>query len=389
MTPAARLAAAAGVLDSILTGIRAETALSTWARGSRYAGSKDRTAVRDLVFAALRCKRSYARLGGAVSGRGLMIGHLRALGEDPDSLLTGPPYGLPPLLPSEGQGSLEGAPLDERCDLPAWLLPLFESALGDQTELALTALQRRAPVFLRVNLAKTSRAEAIGLLARDDITAVAHPAVETAVAVVENERRVKLSAAFDQGLVEPQDASSQAAVLELPLERGQRVLDYCAGGGGKTLAMAGCADLRIWAHDAAPRRMADLPVRARRAGISVAMVETEALERTVPFDLVLVDAPCSGSGTWRRDPEGKWALTSERLSELVALQSRILDTAVACVREGGVLAYMTCSVLEAENQVQIEGFMARHSLWRFESSHEWVPGPAGDGFYLCVLRHTG
>jgi 16S rRNA (cytosine967-C5)-methyltransferase len=183
--------------------------------------------------------------------------------------------------------------------------------------------------------------------------------------------------------VELQDASSQAVVEALPLSDGMRVLDHCAGGGGKTLAMAARGAVRLYAHDIAPRRMADLPDRARRAGISVTL--TDQPETAAPYDLVLVDAPCSGSGSWRRDPEGKWALTPERLAALLTEQAAILDRVAPMVRPGGVLAYATCSLLGAENGAQIDQFLSRRTGWVRQAERSFSPLDGGDGFYLCVL----
>jgi 16S rRNA (cytosine967-C5)-methyltransferase len=208
----------------------------------------------------------------------------------------------------------------------------------------------------------------------------------SALEVTGNARKVQASQAYREGLVELQDASSQAVVEALPLADGMRVLDHCAGGGGKTLAMAARAGLTPYAHDIAPRRMADLPERARRAGIMVTL--TEKPEAAAPYDLVLVDAPCSGSGSWRRDPEGKWALTPERLEGLLAEQASILDRAAAMVGPGGALAYATCSLLAAENWTQVDRFLSRTGGWVREVERSFSPLDGGDGFYLCVLRRV-
>jgi 16S rRNA (cytosine967-C5)-methyltransferase len=272
----------------------------------------------------------------------------------------------------------------EALDLPDWLLPVMQVSLGDRLEPVAAALRQRAPVFLRVNLARGSRKAAIVALAEDQITAVPHPLAETALEVTGNARKVQTSAAYLGGLVELQDASSQAVVEALPLADGMRVLDHCAGGGGKTLAMAARARLQLYAHDITPRRMADLPERARRAGIAVTL--TDRPENVAPFDLVLVDAPCSGSGSWRRDPEGKWALTPDRLAAVMAEQSAILDRAAAMVGPGGALAYATCSLLADENGGQIDRFLARAPGWAREVERSYSPLSGGDGFYLCALR---
>lgn len=172
----------------------------------------------------------------------------------------------------------------------------------------------------------------------------------------------------------------------LPLAADQRVLDYCAGGGGKTLAMAGQAAARFYAHDISSARMHDLPARAKRAGVKVDLLGTPALAKAGPFDLVFADAPCSGSGSWRRAPEAKWALTPDRLAELCAIQAQIMDQASALVATEGCFAYATCSLLEAENAAQVAGFLARHPGWTLLSSRVLTPLDGGDGFYIAVLK---
>ena len=385
MTPAARISAAITVLDRILAGEAAERALTGWARSSRYAGSKDRAALRDLVFTALRRRRSFAWLGGAETGRGLMLGLLRAEGTDPATLFTGEGHAPAPVGQEAGK-PLDEAPSPVRLDCPDWLWPMLTADLGPDREAALTALQSRAEVFLRVNLARCERADAIDTLAQDGIVAVPHPTVRTALQVISGAARIKMSGAMASGLVELQDAASQAAILSLPLQDGLRVLDYCAGGGGKSLAMAALFRLTIVAHDRDPGRMTDLPVRAARSGAQIVMAASADLDRLAPFDLVLADVPCSGSGTWRRTPDAKWRLDRARLDDLQALQGRILDQAAGLVAPGGVLAYATCSILDAENDVQVNAFLARAAGWRRIRTLRLLPGPAQDGFFLASLR---
>jgi 16S rRNA (cytosine967-C5)-methyltransferase len=148
--------------------------------------------------------------------------------------------------------------------------------------------------------------------------------------------------------------------------------------------MAARAGLRLYAHDVAPGRMADLPGRSERAGVQVTL--TDRPEAEAPYDLALVDAPCSGSGSWRRDPEGKWRLTPERLAELVALQAGILERVLPLVAGEGVLAYATCSLLEAENRGQVEAFLGRHPDWGLVKDRVLTPLSGGDGFYVAILR---
>lgn len=383
MTPAARVAAAAGILDRILAGEPAERALTNWGRASRFAGSGDRAALRDLVFSALRCRRSFAALGGSDTGRGLVLGLARESGADLLALFSGEGHALPP----PGAEDAGRAPLPlEALDCPDWLAPELQASLGAEFPDVMRRLRQRAPVFLRVNAARGSRENAIARLADEGIAARPHPLASFALEVTEGARKIQFSQAYSSGLVELQDASSQAVVEALPLRPGMRVLDLCAGGGGKTLAMAARAQLALWAHDSNPRRMADLPARAERAGVNVTL--TEKPERSGPYDLILTDVPCSGSGSWRRDPEGKWALTPVRLAETIALQASILDRAARQVAPGGVLAYATCSLLTAENEAQITAFLARQSRFRCTESRRFSPLQGGDGFFLAVLTQA-
>lgn len=383
MTPAARLSAAISILDRILAGAPAEQALTNWARASRFAGSGDRNAIRDLVFDAIRCRRSFAALGGAETGRGLILGGLRAAGLDPAPLFTGAGHAPAPLTEADTGQPPEGA---AALDLPDWLLPDLQASLGADFAASAEALRHRAPVFLRVNTARTTPAAACAALADEGITAEPHPLAATALLVTGNARKVQASTAYTSGLVELQDAASQAVIAALPLSNGMKVLDYCAGGGGKSLAMAAAAKLALYAHDADPRRMRDLPDRAKRAGARVTLIETADLSRQAPFDLVLTDVPCSGSGSWRRAPEAKWQLTRARLDALCAIQAEILQNAARLVRPGGWLGYATCSLLQAENGARIDRFCAETAGWREVSRRSLTPQDGGDGFFIAVLQ---
>jgi 16S rRNA (cytosine967-C5)-methyltransferase len=385
MTPGARLSAAVEVLDRILAGAPAEQALTNWARASRFAGSGDRAAVRDLVFDALRCRRSFGALGGGETGRGLVLGGLRAAGVDPVPLFSGQGHAPAPLGP-EDQGAERPLPELVALDCPDWLAPRLRTSLGDTFPPVMDALRHRAPVFLRVNLRRTSVADAIARLAAEGIAARPHALSRTALEVTENARKIQNSSAYLEGLVELQDAASQAVVETLPLVDGLRVLDYCAGGGGKTLAIGALSDVSLFAHDADPRRMRDLPARAERAGLAVRQIATPDVAGAAPFDLVLADVPCSGSGSWRRAPEAKWAFSEARLAELLRIQSEILDRTADFVRDGGILAYATCSLLAEENVGQVRAFLSRRSRFRLERELRLTPLEGGDGFYLAVLR---
>jgi 16S rRNA (cytosine967-C5)-methyltransferase len=385
MTPAARHQAAIEILDLILEGEAAEKALTTWGRRNRYAGSKDRAAVRDYVFSALRCRRSFAVLGGAETGRGLTLGALRAEGSAPEAVFSGQGYGPSPLEDAELTAPRDFASAAERLDIPDWVWPSFSSSLGDQAEAAATALQTRAPVHLRVNLLRGNRANAIEALAEEGIICAPHPASETALDVTTGARKIRNSTCFADGLVELQDAASQAVVDQLPLKDGMRVLDYCAGGGGKSLAMAARAKLDLYAHDANPSRMTDLPLRAQRGGVDVTCLSDEELPKQAPFDLVLCDVPCSGSGSWRRAPEGKWRLTRAQLDEIRYAQRQILRDAARLVGAEGTLAYATCSMLDEENSEQVQAFLAEVEGWSLQVQAAWQVQDGTDGFFVSVL----
>ncbi|TQS72713.1 RsmB/NOP family class I SAM-dependent RNA methyltransferase [Rhodobacteraceae bacterium] len=385
MTPAARIAAAIEILDQIAQGELAERCLTAWARGHRFAGSKDRAAIRDHVYDALRCRGSFGRLGGGTDGRALMIGALRATEQDVDAIFSGLGHAPAPLTPKERQ-VCEPLAAGDLADLdwPDWLRPQMQADLGLAYDTVSQTARQRAPVFLRVNRARTDVAQAQARLKDDGIETVAVPLAQSALQVIAGARRLRQTEAYLQGVVELQDAASQAAVEALPLDACQTALDFCAGGGGKALAMAARApDLNVTAHDANPARMKDLAVRADRAGTPINQVKTQDLRGV--WDLVLVDAPCSGSGTWRRTPDAKWRLTQSGLDDLVALQAGILKDASSYVAPNGMLVYMTCSMLRAENHDQVSAFTAS-GKWDLFEDRAMTPVDGGDGFYYAILK---
>ena len=383
MTPAARVQASIEILDAILSGASVEKALTGWARRSRFAGSKDRAAIRDHVFDALRCKRSFAARGGSETGRGLMIGAIRAAGADLAQLFTGERFAPVPV--TEGERDKGFKTEAERLDIPEWLWPDFQRALGGDADTAAIALQSRAPVHLRVNKSKADVPDAIQQLSGEGIQTHRHPACDTALEVIEGAGKVAQSNAYKTGIVELQDAASQAVVAALDLRPGMRVLDYCAGGGGKSLALAAANGVQVFAHDVNPPRMRDLPARAARAGAGITIASSPQIADYAPFDIVLTDVPCSGSGSWRRTPAGKWAMTPERLRELSDIQASILSDVVPLVASKGVLAYATCSVLTAENDAVVDDFLRENTDWQSGLRKSWRVSHGTDGFYTAHL----
>ena len=378
MTPAARAQAAIELLDAIVAAARdagpaADTIIARYFRTRRYAGSKDRRAVRELVFRAIR--RAGERPG---SGRAALLG---LAGDAPElgELFDGSPHGPAPIAKGEA-GAEPGI-------APEWLLSRLDPAVAPGE---LPALLGRAPLDLRVNRLKGTRPEALLALA----DAVPTPQSPIGLRLADG-FQVERTPAWGSGLVEVQDEGSQLICLACEARPEDLVVDLCAGAGGKTLALA--AEManrgRIVACDADRTRLARIEPRLTRAGI--ANVDARLLDPgrerdilsdlTGRADLVLVDAPCSGTGTWRRNPETRWRITPRRLAGLVKLQAHLLDVAAELVRPGGHLVYAVCSLLAEEGRDQAAALTRRSSL---------VPAPllipagrsAGPGRLLSPAR---
>lgn len=396
VTPAARVAAAIEILDKWQAGAeRLDRMLTRWGRAHRFAGSGDRHAIADLVYDAVRRLRSAAWVAstpdsrhGPVTGRALLRGSLMLDGADPAALFTGARHAPEALTEDECRPAraLSDAPRGVRLDLPDWLL----AELGRIDERALEAFRERAPLDLRVNLLKAARADAISALAEDGVMAEPLALAHTALRASAGQRRLAASRAYREGLVEIQDAASQAAIDLGRAAPGERVLDLCAGGGGKTLALAAAMGNhgQLVAHDIAPQRIAPLPDRAARAGARVEIRTTKELSAlSGSFDLVVVDAPCSGSGAWRRNPDSKWRLEPATLDRLTEAQVMLLARAAEMAAPGGRVLYITCSLLPRENESQIDAFLARRPGWQMVATRSVTP-PAGDGFFAALLTNT-
>ena len=358
MTPAARLQAAIEILDEVIVSARddgppADAIVSRYFKNRRYAGSKDRRAVRELVFRAIR--RTAER---PQSGRSAALG---LVDEQPDlAELLGQPRG-PEVRDAEEAGA-------EASFVPAWLESELSPLVGRDEW---PALLERAPVDLRVNAARTTREALLGDFPNAWPTSLSPWGIRLPA-----ESRVDDHPAYAGGLVEVQDEGSQLIALACEPAGEERIVDLCAGAGGKSLALAAAAPRAdILATDTNRTRLSRLPERSTRAGVKI---ETRLLNAPNELaeladwhgaaDLVLVDAPCSGSGTWRRNPEGRWRLTPDRLDRVIATQERLLDIGAELVRPGGRLVYAVCSLLSREGAGQIERFLQRHSSWISENT---------------------
>jgi len=384
MTPGAHIAAAIEVLDKILAGQNAEVSLIKWGRSNRFAGSGDRYAIRDIVYDALRQKNSLTKRSKNISGRSWVIALLNKREVNLDEYFGATRYSPPKVKKWE----LELLPIENESDLydiPDWLWPKWKASLGIRAIEVADTLKERANIFLRVNIIKGTREDAIQALEKDGIISKFHPTVSTALIVNKGTRKIKNSEAYNIGLVELQDASSQASVLKLNIDQNGPILDFCAGGGGKSLALSAYLNKPIFAYDANFERMKDLPNRARRSGANIQVIKSNDLKKS-HYGLVFCDAPCSGSGSWRRDPEGKWSLTLQDFGRLLTLQENILATASQLVKPNGNLVYATCSILKDENKAQIQKFLKNTNDWELRREKFSIPNELGDGFYFCILK---
>ncbi len=354
MTPAARVQAGIEVLDLVIAAARnngapADRIIAEWFRTRRFAGSGDRRAVRELVYSAIRACGEVPH-----SGRAAML-RLAQSDAALAALFDGSPHAPEPAQPDERYAAGGIA--------PKWLTRQLAASGIDGAEAE--ALLGRAPLDVRINKLKA------GTLALPEPgEACAAPgglrfAPGTAVDQWD---------AFKSGAIEVQDAGSQLACLSVAARPDELIIDLCAGAGGKSLSLAASMDNRgtIIACDTDRRRLSQLPPRAERAGASIVTTQLLDTGRELQSldgwlgraDAVLVDAPCSGTGTWRRNPEARWRLTADGLTRLVLLQSRLLDLAASLVRPGGRLIYVTCSLLDREGAQQAADFLARHGAWR-------------------------
>ncbi|MBV8103774.1 MAG: RsmB/NOP family class I SAM-dependent RNA methyltransferase [Hyphomicrobiales bacterium] len=379
MTPAARIAAAIDILGDIETRRRpAADALKDWGLAHRFAGSGDRAAISGLLFDALRRKSSSAWLMGESSPRAEVLGALRQTrGLELDAiaaLFTGQGHASPPLTDAErtrlATADLSEAPAHVTGDFPEWLTPQFEASFGADAAEEGRALAERAPVDLRTNLLKTTRDKALVALAHLSPQPTPLSPVGLRIAIRPDGRGPALGAepTYVKGLVEVQDEGSQLAALLGEAKPGMQVLDLCAGAGGKTLAMAGAMDNRgqIYATDADGRRLAPIFDRLARSGARNVQVRAPRAQADVladldeRCDLVMIDAPCTGSGAWRRNPDAKWRMRPGALEQRMKDQDEALESAVRFVKRGGRIVYVTCSVLRAENEDRTAAFLARH-----------------------------
>ncbi len=432
MTPGARAAAAIELLDAVEADWTrpVDALVAGWFRKRRYAGGGDRRTIQAILYAVLRRRAQidwWLEAAGRPAGSRDRVIAALMLGEgwgeaDLDAAFDGGQYRPAPL--DEGERALTGSltgkgfddpaqPVHVRGNIPAWMEEMFEAALGDSLETELAALMREAPVDLRINSLKTTREAVADLLTATGVETTPTPFSPLGLRLA---GRVNLanSTIIRDGLAEPQDVSSQIAALLTGARPGETVVDFCAGAGGKTLALAAMMGNSgsIVACDTSHGRLERARPRLERAGVTIAELQVldgvDGLWTGAPeggCDRVLVDAPCSGTGAWRRHPEARWRINSENLMQYMALQARILDAAARLVAPGGRLVYAVCSLLPQEGEGQVTQFLGNHQnfnalpasrMWESRLGSECPagdiflrlrPGRDGaDGFFIAVLE---
>ena len=379
MTPAARLSGAIEVLSDIEAHRRpAPDALKDWGLSRRFAGSKDRAAVASLVYDALRRRASAAWIVGEETPRAVLLGMLRLQRNLPAdaiaALCSGERFAPEPLSAAERErladATLDGAPAPVAGDFPAWIEPSLRAAFGDDPVPELQAFADRAPLDIRVNTLKCTRREVHDALPHLGAIETPHSPLGLRIKPGENGRGPALHAEpeFLRGWFEIQDEGSQLAALLTGAKGGEQVVDLCAGAGGKTLALTALMGNagQVYATDTDARRLAPIHDRLARAGVRNVQVRTPrgkadaVADLDGRADLVLVDAPCTGSGTWRRNPDAKWRLRSGSLEVRRQEQAAALDRAARLVKRGGRIVYVTCSVLPEENDGAVAAALERH-----------------------------
>jgi 16S rRNA (cytosine967-C5)-methyltransferase len=386
MTPAARLSAAIEVFADIAARRRpAADALKDWGLSHRFAGSGDRAAIAGLVYDALRRRASAAFIMGEETPRAILIGMLRLERDMPAAAIAALADGgrfAPGTLSDNERTHLESANLSAAPpwiagDYPQWLDPHLAQVFGEERAEEGAALARRAPLDLRVNTLKGEREHALAALAEYDPQPTRWSPVGLRIALSADAKSPAIQAdpAFLKGLVEIQDEGSQLAALFTAVAPGEQAIDLCAGGGGKTLALAALMQNRgqIYATDTDKRRLAPIHARLERAGVRNVQVRTprggdHLADLADRADLVLIDAPCTGTGSWRRNPDAKWRIRPGALEQRIKEQSEILGRAAALVKPGGRIVYVTCSVLDEENSSQVKRFVRHHpefTVWPF------------------------
>ena len=403
MQEISRAAAAINILDDYLKGYPLEKVLKQWFKKNRFAGSNDRRNIRDLVFDILR-KRLILYYPFQINeyfetGRVLVLSYLFLYKKDSFSLedIKGNKYFSPSINNEEFiilnniKRLVKKAPKYISLNCPEFLEEKLSQSLGNNFNVIMELFLKRAPVYLRINQNKINIKEAKIKLENQGILSEICPSSKYALKVLSGEKFIKNSSPYQLGEVELQDLSSQLTTELVQISSGKKILDFCAGSGGKALAIA--SRLRnkvdIFAYDLNNLKYKNLIYRTNKAGANITIIDSKQLIKYKNFfDIVFVDAPCSGTGTWRRDPKIKWELNDQKLSLLTKNQYSIVKQACSYLKNGGFLIYVVCSLLEDEGDLIIRKYLLHHKNYSKVKSGIFHPINASDGFYFSVLKIT-
>ena len=376
------------ILDTYLNEAKIDFVLRKWAIKHRFAGSPDRRKIKDIIFDIIRQKKSCEHVGGGFSGRNLLIGYLKLKGTELSSVFDNSKFGPEELTIKEQNINVDFSNLSNiyELDFPSWLIPILRRSLLNEFSNVVKTLRNRSHIQLRVNLKKISRLNVMKKLQKNNIECEINELCSSALNVLNGAQHILASPCFENGFVELQDAGSQLVSELIEINYNDKVLDMCAGAGGKSLAISCGAemDATYYAWDINFDRMKDIDARSKRAGVKIEKVIK--LSSKSVYNKIIIDAPCSGSGSWRRDPEGKWRLDEDILDNYVKTQKELILKGLKLLAPRGQILYITCSILDIENGKLIDDLISSVLSLKLVRSLSLVPSSKSDGFYGAVLE---
>ena len=376
------------ILDTYLNEAKIDFVLRKWAIKHRFAGSSDRRKIKDIIFDIIRQKKSCEHVGGGFSGRNLLIGYLKLKGTELSSVFDNSKFGPEELTIKEQNINVDFSNLSNiyELDFPSWLIPILRRSLLNEFSNVVKTLRNRSHIQLRVNLKKISRLNVMKKLQKNNIECEINELCSSALNVLNGAQHILASPCFENGFVELQDAGSQLVSELIEINYNDKVLDMCAGAGGKSLAISCGAemDATYYAWDINFDRMKDIDARSKRAGVKIEKVIK--LSSKLVYNKIIIDAPCSGSGSWRRDPEGKWRLDEDILDNYVKTQKELILKGLKLLAPRGQILYITCSILDIENDKLIDDLISSVLSLKLVRSISLVPSSKSDGFYGAVLE---
>ena len=393
-----RANAAIFILDEFLAGQNLNAILAKWSKANRYAGSSDRESIRDIVFDILRVKKTLTFILNKekqlINGRALVLLHSVHYSLPLNDIFTGQKYGPDKLNNYENEFSEIAKENNERGfevvdNIPDFLLDEFERSLGSKFNNVMRLLEKRGPVSIRVNAHKSNVSSILEVLSSEGIEGKIAKKVRYGIKIIGNPRRLTQIQAFKDGYFEVQDLHSQKTIEGLPIKENTKILDYCAGAGGKILNIASLlkGNGRFFVHDLDKKKLIEADLRAKRAGIKLKRLNAHSMEKHhSSFDYILADVPCSGSGTWRRNPQQKWRITPYTLEEILNRQITILNEVKDLIKKNGFLFYITCSLLKIENEEVVDDFLIQNKNFSLLNKENITIDAQGDGFFCAVLQ---